>query len=74
MIRRDDPASLSAALGAAALLAAALVAAARAGWRRARALVLAARRARCLPGSGQAVVIPTRAADAYTAPGWPAGS
>ena len=71
VIRRDDPASLTAALGAAALLVAAVLAAARAGWRRARALVQAARKARCLPGSGQLVVIPDRAVDAYTAPGWP---
>lgn len=71
VIRREDPASLSASLAAAVLLAAATLAAAHAGWRRARALVLAARQARCLPGSGQVVVIPDGAADAYTVPGWP---
>jgi Zn-dependent protease with chaperone function len=71
VIRREDPASLSAALVAAALLAAATGAAARAGWRRARALVLAARDGRCLPGPGQVVVIPDGVADAYTVPGWP---
>ena len=48
-----------------------MLAAAHAGWRRARALVAAARQARCLPGSGQVVVIPDGAADAYTVPGWP---
>jgi hypothetical protein len=71
VIRREDPASLSAALVAAGLLAAATLAAAHAAWRRGRALVAAARRARCLPGAGQVVVIPEGAADAYTVPGWP---
>jgi Zn-dependent protease with chaperone function len=71
VIRRDDPSSLPAALVATVLLAAAVLAAARAGWRQARALALAARRARCLPGPGQVVVIPDGTADAYTVPGWP---
>jgi len=71
VIRREDPASLSAALAAAALLAAAVLAAARTGARRARALVSAARKARCLPGAAQVVVVPDGSADAYTAPGWP---
>jgi Zn-dependent protease with chaperone function len=71
VIRREDPASLSAALVAAVLLAAATLAAAHAGWRRVRALVAAARDARCLPGRGQVVVVPDGAADAYTVPGWP---
>jgi Zn-dependent protease with chaperone function len=71
VIRREDPASLSAALVAAVLLAAATFAAARAGGRRARALVSAARDARCLPGPGQVAVIPDGVADAYTVPGWP---
>ncbi len=71
VIRREDPASLAAALVAAVLLAAATLAAANAGWRRVRALVTAARQARCLPGADQVVVIPEGAADAYTVPGWP---
>lgn len=71
VIRREDPASLSAALAAAVLLTAVALAAARAGWRRSLALVRAARQARCLPGSGQVVVVPDGAADAYTVPGWP---
>ncbi len=71
VIRREDPASLSAALVATVLLAAVALAAARSGWRRSRALVRAAREARCLPGSGQVVVVPDGAADAYTVPGWP---
>jgi Zn-dependent protease with chaperone function len=71
VIRREDPASLSAALAGAGLLAGVTLAAARAGWRRARALVGAARDARCLPGDRQLVVIPDGAADAYTVPGWP---
>jgi Zn-dependent protease with chaperone function len=71
VIRREDPASLAAALAGTGLLAGATLAAARAGWRRARALVCAARDARCLPGDRQVVVIPDGAADAYTVPGWP---
>src|ERR1700722_6956932 len=71
VIRRDDPSSLPAALVAAVLLAAAVLAAARAGWRQARALVLAARQARCLAGAGQVVVVPDVTADAFTVPGWP---
>jgi Zn-dependent protease with chaperone function len=71
VIRREDPASLLAALVAAALLAAASCAAARAGWRRARALIVAARDGRCLPGPSQVVVIPDGVADAYTVPGRP---
>jgi Zn-dependent protease with chaperone function len=71
VFRREDPASLSAALTAAGLLAVAVLAAARTGWRRAQALLSAAREARCLPGSGQVVVIPDGTADAYTVPGWP---
>ena len=71
VIRREDPASLTAALAAAALLAAAVLAATRTGSRRVRALLSAAREARCLPGSGQVVVIPDGAADAYTMPGRP---
>jgi Zn-dependent protease with chaperone function len=71
VIRREDPASLLAALVAAALLAAVTLAAARAGWRRARALIVAARDGRCLPGPGQVVVIPDGVADAYTVPGRP---
>jgi Zn-dependent protease with chaperone function len=71
VIRREDPASLSAAVTAAGLLAVATLAAVRAAWRRARALVSAARDARCLPGHGQLVIVPDGAADAYTVPGWP---
>ncbi|HWG14790.1 MAG TPA: M56 family metallopeptidase [Streptosporangiaceae bacterium] len=71
VIRREDPASLTASLVAAVLLAAAALAAARAGWRRSWALLRAARQARCLPGSGQLVVLPDGTADAYTVPGWP---
>jgi Zn-dependent protease with chaperone function len=70
VIRNHDPASLI-AVAACALLAAATAAACRAAWRRARALVVAARQARCLPGSSQVVVVPDGAADAYAVPGWP---
>ncbi len=71
VFRRNDPASLSAAVGGAALLAVAVVAAGRATWRRVGALVSAARHARCLPGSSQVVVVPDGSADAYAVPGWP---
>jgi hypothetical protein len=71
VIRHEDPASLTAAVGGTALLAVAVAAAGRAAWRRARALVSAARHARCLPGSSQVVVVPDGSADAYAVPGWP---
>jgi Zn-dependent protease with chaperone function len=71
VLSRDDPASLSVSVIAGVLLTAVIAAACRAGWLRARALVSAARHARCLPGSGQVVVIPEDAADAYAMPGWP---
>ena len=71
VFRHDDPASLSAAVASAALLTVAIVAAGRFAWRRARALVSAARHARCLPGSSQVVVVPDGSADAYAVPGWP---
>ena len=71
VIRHNDPASLSAAVGGAALLAVAVAAAGRAAWRRVRALVSAARHARCLPGSSQVVVVPDGSPDAYAVPGWP---
>jgi len=71
VVRRDDPASLSVSVGGTALLAVATAAAGRAGWRRVRALVTAARQARCLPGSEQVVVVPDGTADAYAVPGWP---
>jgi Peptidase family M48 len=71
VIRHKDPASLTAAVGGTALLAVAVAAAGRAAWRRVRALVSAARHARCLPGSSQVVVVPDGSADAYAVPGWP---
>lgn len=71
VVRRHDPASLSAATAAGVLLAAVTAAAARAAWHRGRALAAAVRHARCLPGPGQLVVLPDGAADAYTLPGWP---
>jgi hypothetical protein len=36
-----------------------------------QALIRAARGVRCLPGSGQVVVVPDGAPDACTVPGWP---
>jgi Zn-dependent protease with chaperone function len=71
VVHRDNPAAVSVALGAAVLLAAAMVAAARLVWRRTRAVLMAHREARCLPGHGQLVVVTDAAADAYALPGRP---
>jgi Zn-dependent protease with chaperone function len=71
VVRRDDPASLPLGIAAALLLAAAAAAAIRAAWLRTAALAAAHRQARCLPGTGQVVVLADEAADAYAAPGWP---
>ena len=71
VIHSHDPASLLAAVIAGILLTAAAAAALRAGWRRARALTAAVQHGRCLPGTGQVVVVPDRAADAYAVPGLP---
>src|ERR1700729_1077903 len=69
--RRDDPASLPLGIAAGLLLPAAAAAAIRAAWMRTAALAAAHRQARCLPGTGQLVVLADAAADAYAAPGWP---
>lgn len=71
VISQHDPASVPVAIAAGALLAMAATAAGRALWRRADALVAAARQARGLPGAGQVVVTDDEAADAYTLPGLP---
>src|ERR1700733_1059180 len=71
VVRRDDPASLPLGIAAALLLAAAAAAAIRAAWLRTAGLAAAPRQARCLPGTGQVVVLADEAADAYAAPGWP---
>jgi Zn-dependent protease with chaperone function len=71
VVRRDDPASLPLGIAAGLLLAAAAAAAIRAAWLRTAALAAAHRQARCLPGTGQVVVLADEAADAYAAPGWP---
>jgi Zn-dependent protease with chaperone function len=71
VVRRDDPAPLPLGIAAGLLLAAAAAAAIRAAWLRTTALAAAHRRARCLPGTGQVVVLADEAADAYAAPGWP---
>src|SRR5580693_8624147 len=62
---------LLALIAAGLLLAAAAAAAIRAAWLRTAALAAAHRQARCLPGTGQVVVLADEAADAYAAPGWP---
>jgi hypothetical protein len=71
VIRSGDAVSLPVALLAGGLLALAVTAACRALWRRCAAIAAAHRRARTLPGTGQVVVTPDAAADAYTIPGWP---
>jgi Zn-dependent protease with chaperone function len=71
VVRRDDPAPLGLGIAAGLLLAAAAAAAIRAAWLRTTALAAAHRQARCLPGTGQVVVLADEAADAYAAPGWP---
>jgi Zn-dependent protease with chaperone function len=71
VVRRDDPAPLPLGIAAGLLLAVAAAAAIRAAWLRTTALTAAHRQARCLPGTGQLVVLADEAADAYAAPGWP---
>jgi Zn-dependent protease with chaperone function len=71
VLRRDDPASLVLALAAGVVVSAALVAALRVLGRRVRAIIAAARTARCLPGAGQLVVLDDPNPDAYALPGWP---
>jgi len=71
VVRRDDPAPLPLGIAAGLLLALAAAAAIRAAWLRTTALAAANRQARCLPGTGQVVVLADEAADAYSAPGWP---
>jgi hypothetical protein len=67
----DDPASLPVALIAGGALAVAVVAAARTLWRRGRAITVAHRHARALPGTGRVVISDSEAPDAYTLPGVP---
>lgn len=71
VVRREDPAPLPLGIAAGLLLAAAAAAAIRAAWLRTTALAAAHHQARCLPGTGQLVVLADEAADAYAAPGWP---
>lgn len=71
VLRREDPASLDLALVASAAALAALVAAVRTLCLRIRALVAAARTARCLPGARQLVVLDDPTPDAYAVPGRP---
>ncbi|MER5388448.1 M56 family metallopeptidase [Saccharopolyspora sp. NPDC002686] len=70
-LRRDDPASLSIALIACVALAAALIAAGRGAISRVRALITAARTARCLPASEAVTVLDDPEPDAYALPGRP---
>jgi Zn-dependent protease with chaperone function len=71
IITRDDPASLPVAVVAGCALAVAAIAAMRTLWRRGRAITVAHRHARALPGTGRVVVSESNALDAYTLPGVP---
>jgi Zn-dependent protease with chaperone function len=70
-VTQNDPASLPVAVVAGLVLAAAATAAGRALWRRSRAIAVAHRHARALPGTGRVVVAEDAAPDAYTLPGLP---
>lgn len=72
IIQRDDAPSVSVALLAAIALSAAIAAAARMTYRRVRALLAAAGQARCLPGTGELVIMQDDGvAEAFTVPGRP---
>ena len=71
VIAAGDPASLPVAVIAGCALAVAVVAAVRTLWRRGRAITVAHRHARALPGTGMVVVSRSEALDAYTLPGVP---
>jgi Zn-dependent protease with chaperone function len=72
VLRRDDPPSTAVALVAAIALCVAVGAAVRMAWRRVRALLVAAGQARCLPGTGELVIIDDdTVAEAFTVPGRP---
>jgi hypothetical protein len=72
IIQRDDAPSVSVAMLAAIALSAAIAAVVRMTYRRVRALVAAAVQARCLPGTGELVVMQDDGvAEAFTVPGRP---
>jgi hypothetical protein len=72
IIQRDDAPSVSVALLAAIALSAAGAAAVRMAYRRLRALLAAAGQARCLPGTGELVIMQDDGvAEAFTVPGRP---
>lgn len=72
VLRSGDPPSLLVALVAAIALSAAVFAASRMTWRRVRALLAAADEARCLPGTGELVIMEDdTVAEAFTVPGRP---
>lgn len=70
-LQRNDPTSVSLAVGACILLGGAVAAACRAGFCRARALATAAGTARYLPCVGQLAVLDDPEPDAYAVPGLP---
>jgi len=71
VLGRDTAAGLAVALLAGVLLGGAVLTVSGFAIRRCRALAGAYREAKCLPGSGQTVVVPDEAADAYALPGRP---
>jgi hypothetical protein len=71
VLRRNDPPSLYLALAAGIGVSVALGAAIRVLCRRVGAIINAGRRARCLPGVGQLVVLDDPNPDAYALPGRP---
>ncbi len=71
VLHHKDPAALSIGWGSAVLLTAVTAAAVRTLWRRLRALAASYQQAHHLPGTGQVVVLPDAAAEAFALPGSP---
>jgi Zn-dependent protease with chaperone function len=71
VVARGDPTALPVAAAAGVLLVIAAAAAVRMAWRRARALITAAKQAACLPGSGELVVLEDASPEAFALPGRP---
>jgi Zn-dependent protease with chaperone function len=71
VVSQHDPASLPVAIIAGCALAVAATAAVRTFWRRGRAIAVAHRHARELPGRGKVVIAEDESPDAYTLPGMP---
>ena len=71
VVAKADPTALPVAAVAGLLLVTAAAAAARMAWRRVRTLLLAARQAACLPGTGRLVVLEDPSPEAFALPGLP---